>query len=105
MIDWARLSELRSEIGEDDFQEIVEMFLEDMEEGLARLGQADGAALCVDLHYLKGCALNLGFKSVAVACDEKERLAKSGKPVDTVEICTAFSQDRQIFLETISKDW
>ncbi|WP_442970022.1 hypothetical protein [Roseovarius sp. ZX-A-9] len=31
MIDWSRVAELRSEIGAEDFDEVVELFLEEVE--------------------------------------------------------------------------
>ena len=35
MIDWARVSELRDEVGEGDFDEVVELFLEEVDEAIA----------------------------------------------------------------------
>ena len=37
MIDWARVSELRDEVGAEDFDEVVELFLEEVEEAIAAL--------------------------------------------------------------------
>jgi histidine phosphotransfer protein HptB len=54
MIDWDRLNELRSEIGDGDFAEVVELFLLEADEVIARISVSAGAtALEADLHFLK----------------------------------------------------
>lgn len=76
MIDWTRVSELQDEIGADDFAEVVEIFLEEVEEEIAALqsGVAE-EELQGKLHFLKGSALNLGFTDFAALCAEGERAA------------------------------
>ena len=44
MIDWARVSELRDEVGAEDFDEVVELFLEEVDEAIIAL--RDFANLC-----------------------------------------------------------
>ncbi len=79
MIDWTRVCDLRSEIGAEDFADIVTMFLEEADEVIARLSGAAGArALESDLHFLKGSALNLGFADFAARCQDGERRAAQG---------------------------
>ena len=61
MICWERVNELREEMGADDFQEVVGLFLEEVEEVLVRLqSNPDPAAYEQDMHFLKGSAMNLG---------------------------------------------
>ena len=36
MIDWERVAELKDEVGDDDFAEIADLFLAEVEEQLAR---------------------------------------------------------------------
>lgn len=103
MIDWGRISELRGEIGEDDFDEVVEIFLEEVEEVLQRLGSSQGNNLVADLHYLKGCALNLGFKSLSQLCSEGEDAINAGQPVDPNEIVETFHKARQMFALGVSQ--
>ena len=49
MLDWGRISELRGEVGDAEFQVILEMFLDEGESGMmrlspgARLGLQDGS--------------------------------------------------------------
>lgn len=79
MIDWDRVRELRSEIGPEDFDEVVSLFLEEADDAIARLsGEVGAKALAADLHFLKGAALNLGFASLSGLCQEGERRAGLG---------------------------
>ena len=79
MINWTRINELRSEIGEDDFGEIVELFLEEVEQVIRKLRTApDLNTLGTDLHFLKGSALNLGFQSFSGLCQAGETAAGEG---------------------------
>lgn len=69
MISWDRVRELREEVGEADFSEIVALFLSETEEALARLGSAtDPDEAEAILHSLKGSALNLGFGDMSELC-------------------------------------
>lgn len=99
VIDWKRVEDLRLEIGPDDFDEIVCMFLDEADEVVCRLGDLpDAASLERDLHFLKGSALNLGFTALAQICQSGEREAAAGRtdiPTDAVagiyaESCLAF---------------
>ena len=79
MIDWDRVKELREEIGAEDFDEVVGLFLEEADECLARLAPDMSAkALSAELHFLKGAALNLGFAALSGLCQDGERRANAG---------------------------
>jgi histidine phosphotransfer protein HptB len=79
MIEWERVNELRSEIGDDDFADVVELFLQEADEAIARISASGGASkLEADLHFLKGAALNLGFREFSGLCQEGERRAAAG---------------------------
>ena len=79
MIDWNRVSELRDEVGADDFDEVVDLFLGEVECELAELSDpGDAAALESRLHFLKGSALNLGFSAFADLCQTGETAARNG---------------------------
>ena len=68
MIDWSHVDELQEDMAEG-FDEIVEVFLEEVEESLAKLDPSAGAnSLAANLHFLKGAALNLGFADFAALC-------------------------------------
>ena len=79
MIDWDRVKELRGEIGAEDFDEVVCLFLDEADECIARLSVDSGARrLSEDLHFLKGAALNLGFAALSGLCQDGERRAGAG---------------------------
>jgi len=95
MIDWNRITELESEVGEEDFAEVIEMFFEEVEEVLSRLGSSTPKSLAQDLHFLKGSALNIGMVRVSDLCRYGEACLRQVPPA-IVDIDTI----RAAFLET-----
>jgi HPt (histidine-containing phosphotransfer) domain-containing protein len=68
-----RLEELKSEVGEDDFEEIVALFIAESDTIIARLKVASQPVEAEELlHALKGSALNLGFDRLAALCQHGE---------------------------------
>jgi len=66
-----RVQELRFEVGEEDFEEIVALFMAESDTLLGRLRAVRDPAEAEDLlHALKGSALNLGFDELAGLCRE-----------------------------------
>ncbi len=100
MIDWDRVRELQEEIGQDEFAEVVTMFLDEADEVLARITPAGGAALLRDdCHFLKGAALNLGFASLANLCQTAERRAKDGDcAVNLIELRNCYHASREALI-------
>ncbi len=73
MISTERLDELKSEVGEDDFGEIVSLFIAESDGIVGRLRDVPTPAEAEELlHALKGSALNLGFDRLATLCREGE---------------------------------
>ena len=87
MIDWDRIGELRAEIGDDDFAEVLDLFFEDVDDAVARLRSATGQGpLAEALHFLKGSAENIGLSEVSALCRQEEaKLANSGDPSPDIE--------------------
>ena len=101
MIDWARIRELREEVGEDDFEEVVELFLEEVQCALDRLKTLTSRdTLEQDLHFLKGSALSLGFTAFSVLCQTGERLSSQGRAdeVELREIFDCFEESNKVFM-------
>ncbi|MCE6961040.1 Hpt domain-containing protein [Cereibacter sphaeroides] len=101
MIDWARVADLRGEVGTEGFDEVVTMFMEETDETIRRLnGRREDAGLEELLHFLKGSALNLGFTTVSRLCQEGERLAAAGRgsEVDLVQLTDSYRNTRHEFL-------
>lgn len=97
MIDWQRVAQLRDEVGSEDFGEVVEMFLDEVEAVVMRLRHADQAELHRDLHFLKGSAMNLGFGALATLCQQAETTACAGGPVSIPALVDCYSQSKRIF--------
>lgn len=98
MIDWDRVAGLRHEIGAPDFAEVVEMFLGEADEVVARLRAGKPyPTLEAELHALKGSALNLGFEELAALCSGGERAAAADAPVDLVEVARCYAGSRAAF--------
>jgi HPt (histidine-containing phosphotransfer) domain-containing protein len=103
MIDWQRVETLREEVGPEDFAEVVELFLEEVDEVMRRLAAApDPARLGDDLHFVKGSALNLGFAELGALCQAAELRVAEGRAdeVPLAAILDCYALSRQLFLET-----
>ncbi|WP_370513080.1 Hpt domain-containing protein [Oceaniovalibus sp. ACAM 378] len=101
MIAWGRITQLRSEIGEDDFSEVVALFLEEVDGVIDRLRiTSDPATMAADLHFLKGSALNLGFAAFADLCEQGEALAETGRAdqVPVADVIRCYDASRTEFL-------
>jgi len=100
MIDWSRVLELRNEVGVDDFEEVVDLFLEEVEGVIADLDpNASASQLEQHLHFLKGSALSLGFADFSSMCQEGERLSAGGETeaIDLPRIVSGFEASKQVF--------
>ncbi|MCB1357092.1 MAG: Hpt domain-containing protein [Maritimibacter sp.] len=101
MIDWNRVSELKDEIGEEDFSEVAEMFIAEVEEVIDRLKAAPVPARYEeDLHFIKSSALNLGFSELSALCQQGERQAAAGdaEGVDLAPVFASYAASKDAFL-------
>ncbi|WP_114286871.1 Hpt domain-containing protein [Candidatus Halocynthiibacter alkanivorans] len=91
MIDWQRVTDLRDEVGSEDFKEVLDLFLEEVEEVITRMRRMpDPARYEEDLHFLKGSSLNLGFAAFSTLCEEGEQNALQGK-TDLIDLAKVFA--------------
>lgn len=105
MIDWTRVTELHAEIGEDGFNEILEVFLEEMNSIVGQLRDGpEPRRLEMTLHSLRGGLLNLGFTHVSDLCQQGEAMAAKGlaDQVDTVGIVQGYDASCQLFLSELA---
>lgn len=105
MINWAKVSELRDEIGAEDFGEVVEIFLEEVDDAIERMRSkidvgGETSKLECGLHFLKGSALNLGFRQFSTLCQAGETAAAEGHPdtVDLAEILASYDASKAVFV-------
>lgn len=104
MIDWNRLRELREEVGADDFDEVIELFLDEVDTVINTLRAfPDPVGLENDLHFLKGSALSLGFRRFSDVCQTFEHAAAQGNTdqVDLKELLTCYDSSRDMFLTNL----
>jgi len=103
MIDWKRVEELRSEIGESGFAEVVELFWDEVEAILDRLPRDSGTQLESDLHFLKGSAWNLGFTDFGAHCQHGEKKAAQGRAaeVDLAYVTGQYYDTKAVFLANL----
>lgn len=100
MLDWNRIKELRDEIGEDDFAEVAEIFLDELDEVMTQLLAGGSPQETSErLHFLKGCALNLGFARMAELATETHGQARGADPaeLDLVSLKSAYEASRTEF--------
>ncbi len=102
---WTRVHELREEIGPEDFDEVVEVFLEEAEGMVAELAAAPPEALEEALHALKGTALNLGLSELAALCQDGEARAAAGEAaaLSVTPVLTAYAQARAALTEGLAQ--
>jgi HPt (histidine-containing phosphotransfer) domain-containing protein len=101
MIDWDHVRRLRDEIGAEAFEEVVEMFLDEVETEIAKLRASRGMRdLDVQLHFIKGSALNLGFADFAALCQRGEVAASNGMTanVNLTELMACYDRSKATFL-------
>jgi len=106
MIQWARVNELRDEIGTDDFDEVVELFLEEVEEAIQELSpDSTPEEMEQHLHFLKGSALNLGFREFSGLCQDGEKKVAAGQTdnIDLVAIVNGFERSKSVFVAQLSQ--
>lgn len=102
LIDWVRVAELCAEIGTESFGAVVEVFLEEIDELAARLSAIpEPDRLEADMHFLKGCAMNLGFARLVALCARAEAQAAAGDAagVDLAGVLACLAASRRQFLE------
>ncbi|MFK7939610.1 MAG: Hpt domain-containing protein [Roseovarius sp.] len=106
MIDWSRVDELRDEIGKEDFDEVVEIFMDEVEETIAVIaGDVPDDQLEGHLHFLKGSALNLGFRDFSSLCQAGETAAAQGQfdLIDLPKVIDSYERSKVEFLDALTE--
>ena len=100
MLNWTRINELRTEVGDDEFQLILELALDEVEGMMMRLSKKDAFRLETELHFLKGCAWNLGFRDFGHFCEAGEWAAAAGRPDDVAiqDLMRSYSESKQALM-------
>lgn len=103
MIEWQRVKELRHEIGAEAFDQVIVLFLAELDETEAQLQAATTAPeLRHTLHTLKGIGLNLGFTEVAHLCQTLETRAEQGETdLPLARVSAVLAQSRAAFVKDL----
>ena len=105
VIEWARVAELREEVGEEDFAQVVELFLDEVEGVLDRLRtRPEAGRLECDLHFVKGSALTLGFQSLSDICLSGEKKARAAEydQVDIPQVLATYAASKAEFIAQLT---
>ncbi|MEO0369906.1 MAG: Hpt domain-containing protein [Pseudomonadota bacterium] len=100
MIDWDRVTQLKEEVGEEDFQEVVDIFLEEMGDEMKTFSpDLSATELEAKMHFLKGAALNLGLSKFAELCRFGEDSAREGHTdtVGTAAVIACYQESIDVF--------
>ncbi|MBC7132247.1 MAG: Hpt domain-containing protein [Roseovarius sp.] len=99
MINWERIRELRQEIGAEAFEEVLDLFLEEVEGGLDRVRDDMSASERGELmHFIVGSALNLGFVTLAGLC---QAVGRGERAASSAEIRDCYHRSRAEFFANI----
>lgn len=106
MLNWTTIKKLHHDIDPEDFDEIVDIFLGEMETEIQALRKDD----CTDtigcrLHFLKGSALNMGFETFSKLCTVGEQglATPSTSGIDTFEIEECYKKSKTQFLRQLDQ--
>lgn len=104
LINAARIRELIDDFGAEDFADVVEVFLEEVDQVIDRLSGGDRSQLAADMHFLKGSALNLGLDPFADLCARLEEAEGSVEQADLVELLGLYRRSRAEFTAMVCPD-
>jgi HPt (histidine-containing phosphotransfer) domain-containing protein len=90
LIDWDLLDSLKADIGEEDFADVITLFVAEIGEKIEEMRASPDAASADDFHFLKGSAANLGFTAMSAACDAAEAACRAGQSGDLDAVNAAF---------------
>lgn len=105
MINWARVADLKQDLGEENIGEIFDLFLTEVETIIDALrGQDFVQSLQTDMHFLKGSALNLGFDVFGHLCSDAEKAASEGatEKIDISGIVATYDASKEVFKEGLT---
>ena len=105
MIDWKQAQVLCDEVGASEFEEVVELFLEEVYSTVNKLRSGrDNSTLEHDMHFLKGSALSLGFAEFSKLCQSAEHMSSAGQAeaVEITPILDCYDASRAIFLSEMN---
>ena len=109
MIDWSQIKQVEEDVGAEDLAEVVEIFIEEVEEAvdaLRGMSEMADAQMAPAMHFLKGSAYNLGFKGFGDYCAEGEKRATAGEGAgfDLQKVVALYEQSKAEFVSDAHKN-
>ncbi|WP_224824289.1 Hpt domain-containing protein [Cognatishimia sp. MH4019] len=99
MIDWTRIEDLKMELGDEDFEEVFRIFLDEVQDSVDSLETAPtNQTLEAILHSVKGNAVTVGFSKLAELAGAGEISAGQGADVNLQEIISAHRLSKDAYL-------
>ena len=105
MIDWKRLCEMHRELGDPDFRTILGLFLDEIEDAVARLDAVPPEGLETRLHFIKGSAWNIGLAEFGRLCQSCEGQVVRGRAdqVHAAALADSYAMSRQILMRDLDR--
>ncbi|NOX74288.1 MAG: Hpt domain-containing protein [Alphaproteobacteria bacterium] len=107
MINWDRVKELEEDIGIEEFGEVIDLFLDEVETVITPMrAGVQRPNIENDMHFLKGSALTIGFRQLGQICSDSEKLVASGRvsEVQISEILATFDASKAAFLAGLDQE-
>lgn len=105
MIDWQQVQQLQEDVGKEEMEEVIELFMSEVDEAMEKL-EANYAGMVPSdrsaaFHFLKGCASNLGFRAFGTKCSLGEEATKDGNDpsFQISELVAIYENSKQVFFQ------
>ena len=105
MIDWTRVLTLHDEVGSAEFRPLLELFLDEIEGVMMSVSSTDPVIFEEKLHFLKGCAWNLGLRAFGALCELWEALVirGGGDALDLDQLFACYAQSKQMLVRDLDR--
>ncbi len=108
MIDWERIEDLRREVGQKDFADVVGLFFEEIDCSLpVSLDLTEPDEIRDLLHFIRGSALNLGFFELARLCEPDFFALETGLSAEKIRpyferLQRSYEQAKAVFFQNVA---
>ena len=108
MIDWERIEDLRREVGQKDFADVVGLFFEEIDCSLPEVFEHTEPDEIRDLlHFIRGSAFNLGFFELARLCEPDFFTLETGLSAEKIRsyferLQRSYERAKAVFFQNIA---
>ncbi|KIT17018.1 Hpt domain-containing protein [Jannaschia aquimarina] len=102
MLDIERLSELAGEVGEEDLDMVLNLFLDEAEEVIERISKRmEDEDFAKATHFLRSGALNIGFSGLASAAGAADDLPPDRRGEAAASLTAVLLETRRVVGSTV----